>query len=432
MTQPLERRLQWTSFLGATPALVIALAMILTLRGGLQLPLWIWIASLLAAVLAAWRSAVHIRAQMLRPLQTLSNLLAALREGDYSFRARGEGAKDALGQVMGELNTLSEILQQQRLRTHETNALLQAVMAEIEVAIFAFDSTGTLRLANRAAEQLLGQPREVLLKSSAAELGLEIALVNEGELLNLSFPGGDGRFEVRHAEFRQWGQPHRLLVLSDLTKTLRQEERQAWQRIIRVLGHEINNSLAPIQSLASSITTFLERRDNGWEEDARHGLSIIESRAQALGRFMDAYTRLARLPKPRKRATSIEPLVRKVVNLEVRALIEIRVGPPLTVSLDPDQLEQALINLLHNAVEAGGPVIIEWKAREDWLEFWIEDSGPGIPEGNNLFVPFFTTKPNGTGIGLVLSRQIAEGHGGNLVLENRKECGARAKLRIPQ
>ncbi len=432
MTRSLERRLQWTALLGAVPALVLALAQILALRRGLLLPLWVWGLALALATLAAWRAARHVRARMLHPLQTLSNLLAALREGDYSFRARGESARDALGQVFGELNTLSELLQQQRLRALEATALLRAVMAEIEVAVFAFDHAGALRLANRAAEQLLGRPVEGLLGSTAAELGLEKALAGDGELLDLSFPGREGRFEARRAEFRQGGQPHRLLVLSDLTRALKQEERQAWQRIIRVLGHEINNSLAPIQSLASSIATFLERRAEDWEQDARQGLSIIASRAQSLGRFMDAYTKLARLPAPSKRPTPVGPLVKKVVSLETRESVAIQPGPSVAVESDPDQLEQALINLLHNAVEAGGPVTIGWQTEGGHLEFRIEDSGPGLPEGGNLFVPFFTTKPHGTGIGLVLSRQIAEGHGGALFLENREGGGARARLRVPQ
>jgi len=432
MRPSLERRLQWTVLLGALPALGLALALVILVPRGFRAPNWVWMTAWTLAAYAIWRAALSVRDRVLHPLQTLSNLLAALREGDYSFRARVEGPQDALGQVFGELNTLSELLQQQRLRAIEATALLRAVMAEIDVAVFAFDSSGALRLTNRAAEQLLGRPAEGILGSTAAELGLHTALASEGELLDLSFPGREGRFEIRHAEFRQGGHPHRLLVLSDLTQALRQEERQAWQRIIRVLGHEINNSLAPIQSLTSSIVTFLERREEDWEQDARQGLSIIHSRAQSLGRFMEAYTRLARLPAPSKRPTPIGLLVQKVANLETRELVAIKAGPPSEVLLDPDQLEQALINLLRNAVEAGGPVTLEWRIESGWLEFCIEDSGPGLPEGGNLFVPFFTTKPSGTGIGLVLSRQIAEGHGGSLFLENRPEGGARARLRIPR
>ncbi len=431
MTRSLEQRLQWTALLGALPAVLLALASILALRAGLRPPAWLWGLGLVLALLTAWGAARRVRARMLHPLQTLANLLAALREGDYSFRARGEEAPDALGQVFGELNTLSGLLQQQRLRALEATALLRAVMAEIEVAIFAFDDSGALRLANRAGEQLLGRPAEGCLGSTASELGLEMALACEGELMDLSFPGREGRFEARHLEFRQGGRPHRLLVLSDLTRALRHEERQAWQRLIRVLGHEINNSLAPIQSLAGSVATFLDRRGEGWEQDAREGLAIIQSRAQSLGRFMGAYTRLARLPAPSRRPTPIEPLIRKVASLETRVAVAVEEGPFATVVVDPDQLEQALINLLHNAVEAGGPASIGWRVGGGWVEFRIEDRGPGLPEGGNLFVPFFTTKPQGTGIGLVLSRQIAEGHGGSLFLESREGGGARARLRIP-
>ena len=431
MRPALERRLQWTVLLGALPALVLALILILVVPRGFHLSAWIWMAAWGLAAYAVWRAALRVRGRVLHPLQTLSNLLAALREGDFSFRARVKDPLDALGQVYGELNTLSELLQQQRLRAIEATALLRAVMAEIDVAVFAFDGSGALRLANRAAEQLLGRPAEGILGSTAAELRLDTALACEGELLDLSFPGREGRFEVRHAEFRQGGHPHRLLVLSDLTQALRQEERQAWQRIIRVLGHEINNSLAPIQSLASSIATFLERRGEDWEQDARQGLSIIHSRAQALGRFMDAYTQLARLPAPAKRATSIGVLVKKVASLETREPVSIHEGPALEVSLDPDQLEQALINLLRNAVEAGGPVTLGWRIESGWLEFCIEDCGPGLPEGGNLFVPFFTTKPKGSGIGLVLCRQIAEAHGGSLRLQNREDrSGCIAELRL--
>jgi len=431
MRFPLERRLQWAVLLGALPALALPLVMILLLPRGYKISVWVWVFALGLAIFALWKTAQHVRDRVLHPLQTLSNLLAALREGDYSFRARGEEPADALGQVFGELNTLSELLQQQRLRAIEATALLQAVMAEIDVAVFAFDAAGALRLANRAAEQLLGRPAKTILGSTAAELGLDQALACQGELMDISFPGREGRFEVRRAEFRQGGHPHHLLVLSDLTQALRQEERQAWHRIIRVLGHEINNSLAPIQSLTSSIVTFLERREDDWEQDARQGLSIIHSRAQSLGRFMDAYTRLARLPAPAKRATPVANLVEKVVKLETREPISVMEGPSTAVALDPEQVEQALINLLRNAVEAGGPVSLAWRIEGGWLEFSIEDGGPGLPEGGNLFVPFFTTKPSGTGIGLVLSRQIAEGHGGSLFLENRAEGGARARLRIP-
>jgi len=388
---------------------------------GLGMPVW---------------AALRMGDQAQRPLQTLANLLGALREGDFSFRARKSSGEDALGAVYAELNTLAELLQQQRLRTLEATALLREVMAEIEVAIFAFDAEGRLRLVNRAGADLLGAPPERLVGADAAALGLDSALSTGGpDLVDLSLPGRTGRFELRRSTFRQGGRPMHLVVLSDLTRTLREEERRTWQRLVRVLGHEINNSLAPIQSLAESLVRILEMQDEDWMEDARQGLGIIGGRAQGLGRFMASYTQLARLPEPTLKPVDLGRLVRRVVGLETRAAVDLLAGPEGTVPGDEDQLSQALINLLKNAVEASpeGRVQMGWTFQDRDVCLFIRDEGPGLPDGGNLFVPFFTTKPGGSGIGLVLSRQIAEGHGGSLVLRNRQDTrGAEALLRLPR
>jgi len=425
-----DRRLQALALLGGLPAVLVAGLFIFFTQGSL-----VWKLPLVAAVLLPlWFFAAALRRRAVQPLQTLSNLLGALREGDFSFRARHPKEGDALGEVYLELNTLSDLLQHQRIRTLEATALLRSVMAEIDVAIFAFDEAQTLRLVNRAGEALLGAPQERILGQSAADLKLQEALGGEeARLLDLAFPGRPGRYELRRTSFRQGGRPHQLLVLSDLTRPLREEERKAWQRLIRVLGHEINNSLAPIHSLSESLVRILELREEGWQEDARQGLGIIGSRAQGLRRFMDAYTRLARLPEPRKSEVAVGPLVRKVAALEPKAIAA--GGPELLIEADGDQLEQVLINLLRNAVEAcaetGGAATLSWREEAGGVEFLVEDEGCGLPTGGNLFVPFFTTKPTGSGIGLVLSRQIAEAHGGSLRLENRSPRGARAILRMP-
>ncbi|MBI1752570.1 MAG: PAS domain S-box protein [Acidobacteria bacterium] len=400
------------------------------------LPRWAVVMGLCAALAVSWWRIRELGSAAERPLQTLSNLLAAIREGDFSFRARTPTTEDALGDVFRELNILSELLQQQRAKAMEATALLRSVMEEIDVAVFAFDEGGRLRLVNRAGEAFLGQSHGQLLGLPAVELGLGGALADEGpRLLDLALPGRVGRFELRRSAFRQAGRPHQLLVLSDLTRPLREEERQAWQRLIRVLGHEINNSLAPIQSLSGSIATLLERQGPEWKEDAAQGLAIIEARAQALGRFMESYTRLARLPEPRLGPVDAGPLVRKLAALEARLSVAVEPGPDLVFQGDSDQLEQALINLLRNAVDAaletGGGVRMAWRTSGDWAEFLVEDEGPGLPHSGNLFVPFFTTKPGGSGIGLVLARQIAEGHRGSLHLANGPSRGACAVLRLP-
>jgi len=432
MTLAHDRRLQLLAVAALLPALLLSVGLLSLVA----LPWFLKLGLGIAVLLPPFFLLKRLRLLAQRPLQTLSNVLAAIREGDYSFRARTNRGDDPLATVFQELNSLSELLQQQRMKAIEAAALLRAVMSEIDVAVFAFDEEGLLRLVNRAGESLLARPQERLLGFSAAELGLEEALdKGPSRLLELDLPGRAGRFELRRGSFRQGGRPHQLLVLSDLTRPLREEERQAWQRLIRVMGHEINNSLAPIQSLSGSIGTMIDQQGEDWQSDARQGLAIIASRAQALGRFMEAYTRLARLPAPRLGAVQAESLVRKVAGLELRLPVGITEGPALTFQADGDQLEQALINLLRNAVdaalEAKGGVIISWVSTLETVSFIVEDEGPGLPTGGNLFVPFFTTKPGGSGIGLLLARQIAEGHGGTLRLSNRETTGTRAVLQVP-
>lgn len=383
--------------------------------------------------------AALVRERVARPLQTISNLLAALREGDYSIRARGAGADDALGLALLEVNVLSDTLRGQRLRELEATALLRRVMEEIDVAVFAFDAERRLRLVNRGGERLLGLPAERLLGRPADSLGLADCLVGESPRpVDAAFPGAVGRWEARSSTFRQDGRPHQLLVLSDLSRVLRAEERLAWQRLVRVLGHEINNSLAPIKSIAGSLRSLAGRtsRPADWEQDLTSGLQVIEGRAEALGRFMSAYARLARLPPPRLGPVKVVDWARRVAALETRLPVRLRPGPDVVLAADGDQLDQLLINLVRNAVDAvletGGGVEIGWRTGRGVLELVVEDEGPGLPDPGNLFVPFFTTKATGSGIGLVLSRQIAEAHGGSLVLQPRDGArGARARLRLP-
>jgi nitrogen fixation/metabolism regulation signal transduction histidine kinase len=299
---------------------------------------------------------------------------------------------------------------------------------------------GAICRERRAGERLLAEPAERLLNATAEDLGLGPCFEREApRVMDMAFPGGVGKWEVRRTSFRQGGLPHQLLVLTDVSRPLRDEERQAWQRLMRVLGHEINNSLAPIKSIAGSLASLLRRPElpEDWREDSSRGLDVIGSRAEALTRFTAAYARLARLPPPKLAPLEVDALIRRVVSLDTRLPVTIQAGMPVRVQGDSDQLEQLLINLLRNGVDAaletGGGVAIGWNAASSQVEIWIEDEGQGLAQTANLFVPFFTTKPGGSGIGLVLSRQIAEGHGGTLTLENRKDRpGCRASLRLPR
>ncbi|HEY0384517.1 MAG TPA: ATP-binding protein [Pyrinomonadaceae bacterium] len=396
--------------------------------------------TLTALILGAWLGcALVLKERVMRPLQTVSNLLAALREGDYSIRARGAKRHDALGEVVMEVNALGETLREQRLGALEATALLRTVMALIDVAVFAFDMDERLRLVNRAGERLLQQHSERLSGMSAGDLQLADYLHGEAvRIVEVEFPAGRGRWEIRRSLFRERGLPHQLLVVANLSHALRAEERAAWQRIVRVLGHELNNSLTPIKSIAGSLESLLQREPPppDWRDDLQHGLAVIARRSESLSRFVNAYARLARLPAPSLREVDVAALIHRVAGLETRLDIILREGPELQLRADEDQLEQLLINLLRNAVDAAlqtnGRVELEWRRSASELEILIDDEGPGLSNTANLFVPFFTTKPGGSGIGLVLSRQIAEAHGGSLTLEDRVESrGCRARLSLP-
>ncbi|HYG80631.1 MAG TPA: ATP-binding protein [Pyrinomonadaceae bacterium] len=441
-----ERRVLLMALAAGLPAIVLALALLWA--GGYSAKVF-W--TLAVMVLGCWLGfSFAVQGRVIRPLQTLANLLAALREGDYSIRARGHGGRDALGEVMSEINELSETLRWQRVGTMEATALLRTVMAEIDVAVFAFDDEDRLRLVNRAGERLLAQPAERLIGRTAAELQLAESLrlgVAQADGTNGDaphtfervFPGSaNGRWGVRRSSFRQHGRPHTLLVFADLNRPLREEEAKAWQRLVRVLGHELNNSLAPIKSIAGSLTSLVVRhpRPADWQEDVERGLSIVAARAESLSRFMSSYAKLARLPAPQLKPVDIGSVVRRVAELETHAAVELVPGAPVSVRADADQLEQLLINILRNAVDAasatGGGVRLGWNTKGANVVVWVEDEGLGIANPANLFVPFFTTKPEGSGIGLVLSRQIAEAHGGTLTLENRAgSSGCIARLRLP-
>jgi two-component system, NtrC family, nitrogen regulation sensor histidine kinase NtrY len=379
------------------------------------------------------------RERVAGPLRTLANLLEAMREGDYSIRARVDNAGEALGEVMQQVNAMAATLRAQRLGALEATALLRKVMEEIDVAAFAFDPQQTLRLVNRAGERLLAQPAERLLARDATSLGLAEYLVGEPErTIQRSFAGGTGRWGIRRSQFREGGLPHQLLVVTDLTRPLRDEELQAWQRLVRVIGHELNNSLTPIKSIAQSLELMVtaDAQTEDWREDMSRGLNVIATRSESLSRFMSSYARLAKLPPPKFAPVEINALLRRVTALETRTQVFFEECPPLTIQGDADQLEQILINLIRNAVDAvqetGGRVFVRHARTATTVQITVRDEGPGLSNTANLFVPFFTTKRGGSGIGLVLSRQIAEAHNGSVSLQNATNGqGCEAQLVLP-
>jgi nitrogen fixation/metabolism regulation signal transduction histidine kinase len=377
----------------------------------------------LVIVVATTALALRARGIVLRSLQTMSNLIAALRERDYSVRGRHPRNDDALGLALVELAALAGALREERHRDEETAAAMRRVIEQLDVAVVALDDDGVVRMCNRATERLVGVDP---IGRGAAEIGLgALDAVHEASTIELNLVGGRRSWEVRPSAVRLTGVPHRLFVLTDVQRALRAEERQAWQRLVRVLGHEINNSLGPIHSIAETLRRAMVRQPRAadFESDLASGLEVIERRAAALARFMTSYTRLARLPPPRPGRVDVAAWVARAAGLEVRRAVTVAEGPPVELPGDADQLDQVLINLVSNAVEAigdgAGGVRLGWTVDGDRVVVTIDDDGPGLADTANLFVPFFTTKPGGSGIGLVLARQIVEAHGGHLIVRNR-------------
>jgi nitrogen fixation/metabolism regulation signal transduction histidine kinase len=386
---------------------------------------------------------------MVRPLQTLSNVVSSLREGDYSFRARGAGApgagyRDAFGELAWEVNALADLLQKQRVRSLEATALLSRILEVMHAPLFAFDRENLLQLVNNAGVKLLGIPHARCFGHTARELGLEDLLAAADQTIhsfnaNQKAPTGPTRWLLRKAVFRQDGVPHTLLLLADVSLPLQEEEQIAWKRLIRVLGHELSNSLAPIKSIAGSLLARVDQMEGepATLHDFRRGLSVVESRADGLHRFVQSYRLLAQLPPPHLKPVPLGPLLERVVLLEQRLPVLLEPGPSAVLLADPDQLEQMFINLLANAVDATlangvEPVRATWRLADSSLLVTIEDRGMGIANTENLFVPFYTTKPAGSGVGLALAQQIARAHGGEIRLLNREDGeGARATIRLP-
>lgn len=441
-----ERRLQLFTALMALVGLAAAAAFLWTRDWSLLSRL----AALFALLLIYWLLGIELHQHVARPLQTLANVVAALREEDFSFRLRDAAVDDAFGGLSLEVNELADLLSAQRSRAVEATVLLQRVVAEIEAPLFAFDPGHVLELVNPAGERLLQRTSSELLGHTAEQNGLSALLSAPNETVIGLPPGSTSpQWLLHRSSFRQEGVPHTLLILSDISRVLREQERLAWQRLVRVLGHELNNSLAPIKSIAGSLNARIPETTLTPDErqDFSRGLEIIETRAGSLNRFLQAYRQLAQMPAPVLRPTPIAPLIHRVAGLETRLPVTVIPGPELTLSIDPDQIEQMLINLVRNGVEAaldsqGDPrtaqksdapqVQIGWQLAGNNVALTVEDNGPGIANPANAFVPFYTTKPAGTGIGLALCRQIAEALHGAIELSNRPGGkGCRVTISLP-
>lgn len=425
----------WRALLVATPAL-LALAIVLAAGVPQGAARWLLLALVLGLTLAlgAWQ----VR-RTRHALITLANLVDALREGDFSVRAAAARPRVDAG-LAETFNRLALHLQDERRGVHETLQLLSKTLAMLDGAVFVFEQDQRLRMLNPAGERLLGRPAAELVGQAAQALGLApLFALPSGALHGQRFPGQAGRWQVSHAALRSRSQSGRLLVMQPMERALREEEAQAFRRLLRVLSHEINNSLAPIASMADTLQRLLPASEAALDGEARQdmveGLRLIEQRSDALQRFLGGYARLARLPPPVIAPVALEACVQRVRQLIASERVRLMPSPTLQVLADADQLDQVLINLLRNALEAGpegSPVEVGWALDGEEVRIDIADRGPGLPLSDNLFVPFFTTKPGGSGIGLVLSRQIIQSQQGSLRLQARADApGSVASVFLP-
>ncbi|TQV71074.1 histidine kinase [Aliikangiella marina] len=380
--------------------------------------------------------AFHVKNELVRHFFSLANVIESLRLGDYSLRIASKDENSAWSEVYREVNLFAEQHQQKRLLDVEANILLDKLLAEFDVPVFIFDRNNILKNCNEKGCQLFIKPKTDLIGLNTTQLHLEKLLQNQsGTVVQHWFPSQVGRWELRKNFFIQNGKRFSLVLINDLSRTLREEERNAWNRLIRVLGHELNNSLASLISVSQTLLTRLDdEKDDQWHNRFEKALNLIHERSDSLLRFTDSYTRLAKLPPPNKSSIELSSMIKKLTEL-VDGQFELNNSHPIQINADPDQLEQMLINLMKNAFEASAidnPIKIEWQKFQQGIRIQIIDSGIGLPSSDNLFVPFYTTKEHGSGIGLFLCRQIVEAHDGTLQLVNRKdEQGCIAECWLP-
>ncbi|CAM2067507.1 Histidine kinase domain-containing protein [Sulfidibacter corallicola] len=434
-TAPTERWLVGSALIALFPVSGIALALV-------------WFAAfpekirwtVTAAVIGANLWFVHYLTEtFVTRLRNVSSLLFSMIEGDYSRQMRSVESSQSLNEIVKNLNALSRKLSSEHTGTFESHALLEKVLDQVDVAMFAFDDQTRLRWSNRSGTALIGTSANR--GKSAEELGLASFLAGEVPRVGeAAVAGKRRRWQIRRTPFREEGRPHILLLLSDLTEPLRREERDAWQRLLKVLRHEISNAVTPIASLVDTLPRIIQRPEKNpdWQEDLIEGLAIIRSRTAMLVTLMKRHRSIAGPSRPKLKMIEVAKQIRLVAAAESRIAVRLEPGPEVRLPADPEMLDQVLVNLVDNAVESAllgdGGVILRWQAfpSRGLFELEILDSGPGIANPEHLFVPFYTTKPDGNGIGLVLSRQIAEAHGGALSLHNREDAsGARAILQLP-
>ena len=405
-----------------------------------------------------------IRKKVIVQFRTSANLITAMQAGDHAIRANHLESEGALKEFNQVFNGLSLALAEQQLISRERQILLDKITQQIDVAIIAVDKNSHIILMNPAAEKLFSYRFDEVAGWPISTLGLQDVLTHENrQVTEFEVKAHKKKVFIHTDEYLEQGERKKLIFITDIQTLLHEEERQAWQKLLRVLSHEINNSLTPIASLSDTLIRLIENQKKVIKEqaltennstaintstdgssidntelfdDLEEGLAVIAERAQSLNEFLLRYQEFSRLPKPEKTLFDLTNLLKSMLLLFDDHNIRLS-GQPLIIYGDEKQLQQVLVNLIKNAQQAmlnnhTGIISIEWQQRDGMVEINISDQGTGINNSDNIFVPFYTTKVDGCGIGLVFSRQILVNHGGSLTLANRDDCqGAVASIALP-
>ena len=378
-------------------------------------------------------------------LRALEGAVHSYRDGDYSMTITADGSAGELAKLLRLHKELGHSLREQRQHLAQRELLLDTVVQNTPVALLLSDEHDNIVIANIAARQLLGDGRSLVgtdfrtLREQLPAAMQQILASGQDGLFSLSIDGNEESFHLSQRDFRLQGRPHALRLIRRMTRELSRQEVATWKRVIRVISHELNNSLAPISSLSHS-GAELARRGRGEDIERLPGVfASIGARASHLHGFLDGYASFAKLPAPQLQEVVWPAFVEGLsAHCEFELLGELPAAP---ARFDPAQIEQVLINLVknaHEAAEPGGAVTLNisvqgQQPQPQELRLEVADSGPGMSEAvlAQALLPFYSTKRAGTGLGLALAREIIEAHGGRIALANRSEGGLRVTLSLP-
>jgi len=367
-------------------------------------------------------------------------------DGDYSLRGRLQ-ANTAFQELLNLINNLAGTLSKHKIEAKESRLLLERIMEQMDAMVFATDDHGTVVMANASANKLIfGNVEQVHnISLSSLPIGRAIEKADTG-IIEFNQALLHGEHFLSKESFLSEGKQHQLYLLTNAERLLMEKERSAWQSLLRVLSHEINNSLTPISAISQSLQKKLQRSLLSPEqpvnsESLLEGANIINERADSLNSFIASYSQLYHLPKPHITSFHLQGIINNTAGLFPDCKIEMNVESDVIIKADKNQFEQVLINLFKNALEAMTAnkeklITIGYTREQQWQHISILDNGSGIANVDNLFIPFYTTKKQGSGIGLALCRQIMFSHNGLIKLHNKlgnkdKCFGVEAILSLP-